>query len=477
MISEDKTGLLKAFLGGLPGVVASRLAGAVEADRLLDGKALPHETILEGLRPILRDTHAARTPTPLRLFCRPFEDLLTSQPRKSKLKGSIARSSLLPIWLWLGRDVMPAQTQAYSDETRTLILARKYSEAARRAENFWAEAGIAMQAALAAPAASKVLNDPMMLADAQEIALLLPAGAALLRIQAVLARPVAQLNEDLIWQLRAIYDDLIRDMPDAAPYVAVVTMNRLAHPWEALRFPMHICRQHNDTLISKTDMGLVGEIIFGRMENLRDAILATRHPLFSAETLMAQMAQFTEMSSAIVKEIELKRDGEWGQRLLKDRAQTGAVMDVFMDRAMKEISAAIPVQKGTGGVPDFNRAANAEKREMALRYIRLVVGSRNFAAAGSFAAKQKTVYEEISAYLRRYIEEVVRELRGADPARRAVAESQFQLCVEMTSLLFSEMEAELLLRRGKAAQSAAASAPGSRALAAAHRPDFHMNAG
>ena len=103
MISEDKTGLLKAFLGSLPGEIAARLASAVEADRMMDGNALPHDAILEGLRPVLRGANAARTPTPLRLFCRPFEDILTSNTRKTKQKASIARSSLLPIWLWLGR--------------------------------------------------------------------------------------------------------------------------------------------------------------------------------------------------------------------------------------------------------------------------------------------------------------------------------------------------------------------------------------
>ncbi|HVZ28128.1 MAG TPA: hypothetical protein VG798_05680, partial [Rhizomicrobium sp.] len=77
MISEDKTGLLKAFLGSLNGDIAARLASAIEADRLMDGRVLPHDAILESLRPALREQHAGRTPTPLRLFCRPFEDILT----------------------------------------------------------------------------------------------------------------------------------------------------------------------------------------------------------------------------------------------------------------------------------------------------------------------------------------------------------------------------------------------------------------
>jgi hypothetical protein len=97
MALEDKTGLLKAFLGGLPGPAAGRLALAVEVDRLMDGQGLPHEAILEGLRPALRREHLDRRPTPLRLFCRPFQDLLTCQPRKTKQKAAIARGSLVPV--------------------------------------------------------------------------------------------------------------------------------------------------------------------------------------------------------------------------------------------------------------------------------------------------------------------------------------------------------------------------------------------
>jgi len=110
MISEDKTGMLKMFLGSLSGDIAAQLASAIEADRLRDGNLLPHASILEGLRPALRNANAARTPTPLRLFCRPFEDLFDTNTRKAKQKGSLARGSLLPVWLWLSRDLLPAET-------------------------------------------------------------------------------------------------------------------------------------------------------------------------------------------------------------------------------------------------------------------------------------------------------------------------------------------------------------------------------
>src|ERR1700761_6276719 len=129
MLPDDKTGLLKAFLGGLPGPAAGRLALAVETDRLMDGHALPHETILEGLRPALRREHFDRRPTPLRLFCRPFQDLLTSQPRKTKQKASIARGSLVPVWNWIALTLIPDETQVYINETKAEVLKQRVDHA------------------------------------------------------------------------------------------------------------------------------------------------------------------------------------------------------------------------------------------------------------------------------------------------------------------------------------------------------------
>ncbi len=452
MLSGDKTGLLKSFLGSLPGHVAARLARAVELDRLMDG-SLPHEDILTGLRPVLRRDHHDRTPTPLRLFCVPFQDLLSSSPRRTKQKAVIARATVMPLWTWLSEMLLPEETAAYATDTKALILAQKNGEALARAGQYWMLAAQTLQGALAdAKTARNVLGDELAVADAQEIALLLTASQPVLKIQSLMPVPVP-MNDELLWELRAIYDDVVADQPDAAPYVAVIAMNRLSRPWEGLRLPLMIARQTNDTLIAQTDMGLVGEILFCRLDSMQAEIRNTRHPLFDADILLEQVRHFSELSSAVVKEIEVRRDGEWGQRLLKDRAQVGAVMEGFMDRAPKEIAAALPIQRGTGKSADFSRAADAGKRELALRYARMVVSSRNFAEKASFAAKQKEIFGELCAYLRRYNEDVVREMRN--DANRAVVEAQFQLATELTALLFSEEEAELMRRRGKAAQAAA----------------------
>lgn len=456
MMSSDKAGLLKSFLGGLPGQSAARLAMAVEVDRLMDGHQLPHEDILESLRPALRRDAPARTLTPLRLFCRPFQDLLTSAPRKTKQKGVIARASVVPVWVWLSRTLLSEESIAYVRETKMLILGHRVDDAIARAQRFWPLAGAAIGAALrdaaSRKALEKTLGDAFTVDDAAEMALLLPAGELVEKLAVTLPKPVPSFTEPLVWAARDIYDQLAAEHPDAASYVAVVVMNRLARPWEALRLPMLVTRKNDETLISKTDMGLVGEILFDRMEKLKDSIQQTRHPLFDADQLVEDASSFAALSSRIAKEIELKRDGEWGKKLLGERVMIGKVMEGFMDRAPKEVGAALPRSKGRGA--DFGKAPSAEKREMAVRYARMVAGCRNFAAAASFAAKQKTIDEELCTLLKRYNEDVIKALKA--DADNDVAQAQFQLCAELTAILFSEEEAELLRRRGRAALSAAA---------------------
>ncbi|MBL6938518.1 MAG: hypothetical protein ISS15_02875 [Alphaproteobacteria bacterium] len=459
---------MKTFLSGLPEQIAQRLAQAVEVDRLIDGKTLPHEMILESLRPALRRAHGSdRTPTPLRAFCIPFEDLFTLLPRKAKQKGRIARGSVAPIWSWISQTLLPDETRTYAAKFRALIIANKHAEARAHAAAFWPVAAAAIQHALSTEQGVKMaraaLGGQLVVEDAAEMAVLLQVGDETGEIQRILPKPVATLTDELLWALRAVYDSLVQKSPDAVPYVAVIAMHRLAKPWEALKLPLMVSRQTQDTLISSTDMGLVGEIIFGDIETYGKFVREARQPAFDPAALIENLSAFTTRSSGIVKGIDMRRDGKWGQRLLKDRAQLADVMDSFMERAPKEAAAALPMQKSgtfTGGpkVPDFSRPVDPEKTERGLRYVQLTAGCRALATAASFGAAQKKAEDDICQMLRSYNEDVVKELRTAEGPRRTVVESQFEVVCRMTAILFSDEEAEFLRRRGRAAQQAAAAA-------------------
>ncbi|HEY2070238.1 MAG TPA: hypothetical protein VGG48_11840 [Rhizomicrobium sp.] len=469
MISADKADLLREFLGRLPESIAARLAKAVEVDRLAGGTQLPHDLILGGLRPLLRRLPAPeRTPTPLRLFVQPFEDLLTTEPRKEKQKGAVARDSIQPVWNWLSQKLAPEELTRYALAVKTAVLGYHAEEASAHATGFWKTASDALRTALDSEAKRKsaraALGDDLVVADAAEIAVLLAAGTELCEVQARLPKPLTTLTDDYVWQLREIYDRIVVVHPDSAAYVAVVAMNRLDKPWEALKLPMQIARKSQDTLISSTDMGLVGELIFGAIERHATAVRAAKpQQMFDADALVMHLTKFATLSGGIVKEMEIRRDGKWGQRLLKDRSAIAEVMEGFMTRGPREVLAAVPTHKtGTyaGGprAPDLSRAPDPEKTLRALSYARLVTGCRPIAASASIAASQKDAMDEIGVALKAYGDDIVRELRAAEGDKRAHAEQYFSIAVELVALFFSPEEAEFLRRRGRAALTPSAAA-------------------
>lgn len=468
-IARDKLELLTGFLRTLPETAAVRLAKAVEVDWLAGGRALPHEEIMLALRPALRRIpNAERTLNPLRLFCKPFEDLLSSWPRKEKVKGRIHRDSVLPIWNWLSQTLIPDAMNKFSVGVKTAVLSFKAEDIRGHALEVWPAAAVAINNALDTEAKRKAarnaLGNAMVVADALEIACLLTAGEELSGLQDILPKGTPTLSDDMLWTLREFYDRLVATHPDAAPYVAVITMNRLEKPWMALKLPLAITRQTQDTLISSTDMGLVGELLLGDLEEHANALLAARPQApFDPDELVGHLAGFTAVSDGIVKEVEMRRDGKWGQRLLKDRALVAEIMEGFMERAEREVTPALPTLKtgnyaGGPRVPDLHRAPDPEKIHRAICYAKLVAGCRPIAAAASFGASQKETADLLGVMLRTYCEDIVKELRAAEGDQRSNAEGYFNVAVELVTILFSPEEGEFLRRRGRAAMGYAAAA-------------------
>ncbi len=132
-----------------------------------------------------------------------------------------------------------------------------------------------------------------------------------------------------------------------APYIAVIVMARLERPWEALKLPLFVSRQSQDTLISSTDMGLVGEVLFADLDHYLAVIRAARPVQFDVDAVCGALAGFAELSMGLVKEVEMRRDGKWGQRLMKSRATVAEALEVFMEQAPREIFAALPTHRAS----------------------------------------------------------------------------------------------------------------------------------
>jgi hypothetical protein len=454
--------MLSGYLGRLPEHVASRLAKAVEVDRLIGG-TLPHDLILRALRPQLRTSpQLKRTETPLRVFCQPFEDLLVDSHREMKQKGRVARGSIERVWVWLAKELMPQRHAILVEAMRDALVGEVRGEIAAKASDLWSETGFALRAALAHDTnrrgAIDTLGGISVVEDAAEMALLLTGADDIIMVQKRLVKPVANLSEEDLSFLRDEFDRVsVRD-PDLAPYIALVAMGRLERRWEALRIAAALSRKVTDTLMANTDLGTLGELLFSDLDFHARKIASARPFDFDPQMIVENLAAFAELSSGMVKELAIRRDGKWGQRLSKDRTNVAEAIEALLSKTPKEIFAALarPVSAGFGKGKrlDIARAPDPEKVARGLRYATLAAHARPFAVAAAFNARLAEVLEEVGVELRSYSEDLLRELRAAAPEARNTAEAHFAVMLDLSKLMLGEEEADFLRRRARVAVGA-----------------------
>lgn len=460
MLSEQKLLALRSFLGVLPGQSALRLARMVEIDRLSDGN-LPHEIILDYLRPALRqhDEHD-RVPSPIRSFCLPFEDLLFSTPRLVKRRGCIARAVIQPTWHWLERRLMPQALREFVTAFKASAANEDRLGCEALTADFWRLAGQTLADALdGAESAQAPFADAGLVADAREIATLLMGGSIVQDVKTLFPKHSPVPGDEKMQAFKAIHNRALDTMPDLVPYLPVVVMGRLEKPWQVMRLVSYVSLKRKDTVISATDIGLAGEILFGRMEDALSVIQGMQPQNFEPDRMIDNLTEFTLLSGAITKEVDILRDGAWGKRLLSNRSTISAIMEGYMERASREIAAAIPLKSSSVGartlVPHLAKMVDDKVVAQACRYAKLLSGCRYLAAPASFIVKYEEASNSTIDMLCFYNDAMLNELREPEWADRAQVERQFSVAMELSRLLLGADEASLLHRRGTIAREAA----------------------
>ncbi len=463
---------LDEFLHHVTPTLALQLARAVEVDRLRGG-ALPHEEILGALRPRLREAgqRLPRLPTPRRLICAVFEDLLVDD-RLRKQRGRIARSSIAPVWDWLTGALAPAELGPALEAVREKLVNGGADFADAEVGAFQRLAAAAILAAVPTPdikdvrcAAAVAALGPDVAADAHDMARMMEMADDMRALQRATPRPLPALNDDDIAVFRAAFDRMARTHPDCASYVAFFVLARLRKPWEALRLAGALTRKSDDVKLSRTDLGQIGEALLADLEDCIARLTQMRASAVDSAIALAQVSTFAEVSTGIVRELGIRRDGAWGRRMTQLRGEMADEMERLLSRAAKDIAATLPtVRRGGFGlrgvrrVPDLSRSFDPQKAERALELAKLIAGSRPHALAGAFAGLLTKVDEAATANLRRYAGNLIDEvhamgLDGPPGARRFVDHA-----IALTAALDGQQDADTLRRRVNAALAIAPAA-------------------
>lgn len=459
---------LEAFLGSLPGKSAGDLARLVERDRLAGEQGLPHEQILASLRPSLRAQGGAeRTPTPLRLFCNAFQDLLSPEEPPVKRPGRIARSSIMPVWNWLSTELMPQRAPELESQIRDAILADDPERRDSLLLDLQREASAAIAGALAAlepknaqnprkrTALVKRLGHERRIDDAAEMAVILEIAQPLGKLQAELPRPIPELTDGMVGIIKRAYEWFGEHLPDKAVYVVLVAMARLERPETILRLGRALSWRMDDTLLSNTDLAITGDLLVGDLERLTDSFVRQLRERAAPDQIGMTLKTFTAAFGALTNEIGIRREGRWGKRLLALRGKISAAMATELAQWEKTLAAGLPMARDMRSgfySPDIRRPPQQDRSASLLRLAQVMQAVRPYADATAFGGEYRGAHAGFTKELDQYVEKLYDRLRGAEDAElKENAVAFHKIAVELTRLLSGEDAASVVMRRGRAA--------------------------
>lgn len=457
---------LNELLARVPDRVARPLAVAVEYDRL-EGGAMPHDLILEGLRPALRRTGLRRTgvPSPERLFCEPFENLIVNETRKDKRPGRIARQSLAPLLDYVCKRLLP---EAWAQCTKAVGEATRKADANARREAIIAFQGRAAEALLAklAPLAAgsaaykaqaKEMGGARVLEDAREAALILEASPAFLALREAVPLGVKRLDPGIVARVAEIYEALNGEHPVHAAYVPLVAMRRFSRPWLLMELLKGMTGETSDRRLVGTNLGFAVNVLLDDIEHAVEMIAALTPGTLRAGEALAHLELFTEATSGFVQPLDIHRQGPWGQRLVKARSMLGDAMSALLAALPRDIEQALPTQGGRRGParPDTRAFPDPARSERAMELARFLAGASPFASRAAFGTAHKAAQDSVTKFLLSYNEALVEAMRQGDKEAAVRLDAHLLTALRLTELVLGPSDAEILRRRAQAASRAA----------------------
>lgn len=450
---------LQAFLTQLGDRELKTLAAKIELDRGENKFGIPHDAIMALLRPRLAEIRAPRIFTAQRILCVPFEDMLTFTDPDTKETGKIARATIMPMWnLLMDRikdDWDPVaeafvRAQKKGDEVALKAAASQIWDMASKDLREW-DASLGKDAGEIRSAAKKI-GGTKRLEDIREMASVLAIADIVESMKEKLPRkPILTFTPEHVTIIKRHYDRVGKEVPDHELYLLLTIIGRLLQPFPVLKVFRALTRKLDDTLTSKTDLGIAGGIVINALEADADAVAeAAEAPGATEDDVMAKVRRFADAFKGITADIGIRRDGEWGQRMYGCRGRVSkAVEHLVLTTAQETILSAFP--RGGARAPDFSDFPDDKRFEIAERRARaLGEASRMAEQIGLQSACQSKV-NQLRKELEHYGAKIIEKLPKTPVDNKAQAAAHLATTVRLVELVTNSDTADLLRRRGNAA--------------------------
>jgi len=418
------------------------------------------ESLLEEVRAALRESGqpATRAGDPTRLFFAALEPFLVNDDPAHRRPGRIARSILTPIWSWICRDLVPDQARTYSDEaTRAAADPAAYERLARSfrkcvvAEIESALAGAKIDERVRRRLTGQI-GTQNAIDDARALLTILSAADIFAQIESRLPAQIRNFADAQLDNVKSLLDQAVGSRVEVLPYALVLTMGRLAVPWQLIRLAVKSAETDDAIRIAGSPYGIAVTIVLSDVERTVGALKADldRGASSAAASLIKTIH---DCARGLRTELDLSGDTAWARRLAAIRSDVSTVLKRQVESASARVRRLLRLRPlseiARNSVLDDDDVNEAEALVELVGVCRL--------CASELAINEMTLrtYSELQQFLDTGTQALLDSLRQAGDGEGRFIQSQVDAAVRFCSKIFGPDYASVLAKAADLAAHAA----------------------
>ncbi|MBB4424935.1 hypothetical protein GGD66_003492 [Bradyrhizobium sp. CIR48] len=413
--------------------------------------------VLEQLRKIVRKSEADEAPPPRtddlsRLLFQALEPFLIEAGVPLRV-GQIRRTSLQPIWQWLGRDGAPDKVNEFE-----AALARMPLDSAGQVEALAQKLqGVAADAIfeLTGPGGgdkSRALarvGAPNVIEDLYSIGAVLQVREAIAGLNEKLPRTLRAFGDPQIASVTSALNIPVLQTPQMLPFALSIVVQRMTAPWQIIRLAIKIAASDDEIRVAATPYGVAVTIALHDLSCVA-ATLRMDIKRGHFDNVAGNLKALHDGVRGLRTELDLRNDSAWGKQLTSIRADISNALQSEIDSVPGRVRRILR-QRPEKDIPPGARIDSTEVEETAA-LIDFVATCRNYASELAINEVTLRTYSDLQQYVERSTEQLVQSLRAADHKVRTYRQQQVQAAIRFCQVLFGDDYASLMSR---AAENAA----------------------
>ncbi|MCK1389457.1 hypothetical protein [Bradyrhizobium sp. 1] len=414
--------------------------------------------VLEQLRKIVRKTESDEAPPPRtddlsRLLFQALEPFLVEAGVPIRA-GQIRRSSLPPIWQWLGRDGAPDKLNEFETALARMPAADSGGQVEALAQKLQAVAADAIFALTGPGGGDKSralarVGPPNVIEDLYSVGAVLAVRDAIATLNEKLPRFLRTFGDPQIASVTTALNIPVLQTPQMLPFALSTVVQRMTAPWQIIRLAIKIAASDDEIRVAATPYGVAVTIALHDLSCVA-AILRMDIKRGQFETVADNLKALHDGARGLRTELDLRNDSAWGKQLTSIRADISNALQSEIDSVPGRVRRILR-QRPEKDIPPGARIDSTEVEETAA-LIDFVATCRNYASELAINEVTLRTYSDLQQYVERSTEQLVQALRSADHKVRTYRQQQVQAAIRFCQVLFGDDYASLMSR---AAENAA----------------------